>query len=242
MEVIPAIDLRGGRCVRLYQGDFARETVFSDDPVEVACRWEKAGARHIHVVDLDGARTGAPVNMGPIEAMVRAVGAHLQVGGGIRTLETIEKLLGIGVRRVVLGTTAIEDPALLEEACQLYGSAIVVSIDARMGMVAVRGWQEALPVTAIDLARGLVKLGVQRLVYTDISRDGTLSGPNLVAIADLARQVSVSIIASGGVGTLEDIRNLAELGVEGIIVGRALYTGAVDLAEAIAIAQRAGRR
>lgn len=241
MDIIPAIDLRGGQCVRLYQGDFAQETVFPDDPVEAARRFESAGAKRLHVVDLDGARTGAPGNLPQIEAIIKAVRAHVQVGGGVRTLETIERLLEMGARRVLLGTRAIEDPALLDEACQRHGSAVVVSIDARRGMVTVRGWREALPVTAVDLARGLVRLGVQRLVYTDIGRDGTLEGPNLQAIAEIVRQVSVPVIASGGVGAVEDIRRLCELGVEGVIIGKALYTGAVDLAEAIATARHMAR-
>lgn len=234
MEVIPAIDLRDGRCVRLYQGDYARETVFADDPVAMAQRWQAAGAVRLHVVDLDGAAAGRPVNGDVVRRIVAAVSIPVQLGGGLRTLADIAAALEAGVARAILGTAAIEDEALLEEACRRYGDAIAVAIDARGGVVAVRGWREATTVEAVVLASRVIELGARRLIYTDVLRDGTLTGPNVEATAALVAAVPVPVIASGGVSSLDDLRRLAAVGVEGAIVGQALYTGAIDLAEAIA--------
>lgn len=237
MEVIPAIDLRGGRCVRLYQGDYAQETVYSDDPVEVALRWQSMGAARLHVVDLDGAASGEPANLDVIGSIARSITMPLQLGGGIRSIEAIEKALGMGAGRVVLGTSAVGDPGLVETAYRQFGAdAIIVGVDARDGMVATRGWLETSGVAAIDLARRMTSLGVRRFVYTDIARDGTMTEPNFQAIEDLMKSADASVIASGGVSTLEHLSRLAGLGVEGAIVGKALYEGAIDLREAIAVA------
>ncbi|MCH8191545.1 MAG: 1-(5-phosphoribosyl)-5-[(5-phosphoribosylamino)methylideneamino]imidazole-4-carboxamide isomerase [Chloroflexi bacterium] len=241
-EVIPAIDLRGGRCVRLYQGDFAKETVFSNDPVGVARRWEAAGAPRIHVVDLDGAASGRPVNTSIVEAIAGAVSIPIQVGGGLRTIEAIELLLARGAQRVVLGTSAAEDPALVGEAAQRFGEAIVVGVDARDGLVATHGWVKAQAISAVDLIKRMEALDVRRFVYTDIARDGALTGPAVDSIGDLLASTGAAIIASGGVSSLADLEQLAGLGIEGAIVGRAVYTGDVDLRRAVAMAETWDRR
>ena len=241
-EVIPAIDLRGGRCVRLYQGDFAKETVFSNDPVGVARRWEAAGAPRIHVVDLDGAASGRPVNTSIVEAIAGAVSIPIQVGGGLRTIEAIELLLARGAQRVVLGTSAAEDPALVGEAAQRFGEAIVVGVDARDGLVATHGWVKAQAISAVDLIKRMEALDVRRFVYTDIARDGAPTGPAVDSIGDLLASAGAAIIASGGVSSLADLEQLAGLGIEGAIVGRAVYTGDVDLRRAVAMAETWDRR
>lgn len=233
MEIIPAVDLRNGKCVRLYQGDYAQETVFSDDPVAMALRWQSEGAKRLHLVDLDGAAEGEPRNLNTIEKIVAAVEVPVQVGGGIRSLETIVQLLDTGVSRAILGTVAIEDPALVEEACRRFGEQIVIGIDARDGMAATRGWLQQSSVTAGELANRMVDLGARRFIYTDISRDGTLTGPNFEAITELLSQLDVPVIAAGGISSIEHLTKLAELGVEGAIVGRAIYTGDVDFKEAV---------
>lgn len=234
MEVIPCIDLRGGRCVRLYQGDFQKETAFSADPLGMARHWEGLGAPRLHIVDLDGARLGEPVHTGLIADMAKAVKIPLQVGGGVRRLGTVEALLNLGVGRVVLGTAAVSDPELVVEACRRFGERIVVSIDARNGLVATRGWQEASALTAGELLARMAALGVRRFIYTDIARDGTLQGPDYEALRGLLSQTPLPVIASGGVASLEHLRRLAELGVEGALVGRALYNGEIELREALA--------
>lgn len=237
MEVIPAIDLRGGRCVRLFQGDYARETVYSDDPVEVALRWQEMGAVRLHVVDLDGAAQGEPVNLEVVASIAGSIWTPLQLGGGIRSIETIERAIAMGAGRVVLGTSAVADPGLVESACQRFGpDALIVGVDARDGLVATRGWHESSDVTAIDLVHQMAALGVRRFVYTDISRDGTMTSPNFQAVEELMNGAGFAVIASGGVSTIDHLRQLAALGVEGAIVGKALYEGAIDLREAIAAA------
>ncbi len=237
MEVVPAIDLKDGRCVRLYQGDFSREEVFSEDPVEVALRWQEQGATRIHVVDLDGAASGSLSNLGPIEQIVSAVGVPVQVGGGIRSLAAAQRLVGMGVDRVVLGTSALEEPALVARTLRAYGrEAIVVSIDARDGRVAVRGWVAQSDVGALDLVRQMASLGVHRFLYTDIARDGTLTEPNFEALAEVMA-LGEPIIAAGGIASAEHITRLASLGAEATIVGRALYVGAFTLPEALAAAE-----
>lgn len=233
-QVIPAIDLRGGRCVRLVQGDYNRETRYSDDPVSVARKWEQAGAPLIHVVDLDGAKDGQPVNHEVMAAICGAVSIPVEVSGGIRTLEAIEAALAYGAGRVQLGSAAVRQPELVAEACARFPGRIVVSIDARNGEVMTDGWLQGSGVRALDLARQMVERGVPRLMYTDISRDGALSGPNIDAMREMVQAVDVPVVASGGVTSIEHLRHLAGAGCEGAIVGRALYEGAIDLATAVA--------
>jgi len=237
MEVIPAVDIRGGRCVRLYQGDYDRETVFSEDPVAMARHWERLGAPRLHVVDLDGARAGQPVNDRVIEELLSAVEIPVQVAGGVRQLDVIARYLETGADRVVLGTAAVHDQPLVSKACAMFREAVMVAVDARRGRVATAGWREASGETPEDLMQRLVELGVPRFIFTDISRDGTLRGPNLAAIGRLARAFRTPVIASGGVTTVEHLRRLAKLGVEGAIVGRALYDGGLELSEALAAVQ-----
>jgi phosphoribosylformimino-5-aminoimidazole carboxamide ribotide isomerase len=232
MEIIPAIDLRNGKCVRLYQGDHKRETIFSDKPVEVALRWQSEAARRLHLIDLDGAAKGELCNLEAIEDIIAAIDIPVQVGGGIRSLETIEQLLKIGVERTILGTVAVEKPNLVQEACRKFGEQIIVSIDARDRLVATRGWLQESQVAASQLAKQMVNLGVKRFIYTDITRDGTLTRPNFEAVAELLSQVSVPIIAAGGISSVYHLTRLAELGVEGAIVGKAMYTGDIKLADA----------
>ena len=232
-EVIPALDLRGGKCVRLYQGDFQQETVFSEDPVEMAQHWAALGAPRLHIVDLDGAARGEPVNLSIVRRINAAVPCPLQVGGGIRGLAVLRRLLDYGIQRAVLGTSAVREPSLVQEACRRFGEAVVVSIDAREGLVAVQGWQERTGIEAIELAKGLADLGVRRLVYTDIERDGPLSAPNFAALERLLASVTLPVIAAGGVTTLGHLERLRSLGCEGAIVGRALYAGSLDLRTAL---------
>ena len=234
MEVIPAIDLKGGRCVRLYQGDYDREQVFSDDPVAVALEWQRQGARRLHVVDLEGARDGRPVNLDAVEAIAAQASVPLQVGGGIRDRATAQHLLDAGAQRVVLGTAAVETPALVEQIMDGYGAdAVVVSIDAREGLVALRGWRTASQVTARELLTSMVERGVRRFVYTDISRDGTLTSPNYAALEEVVAATQAAVIAAGGIASVEHLVRLARTGVEGAIVGQALYVGSFSLAEAL---------
>ena len=232
MEIIPAIDLRNGKCVRLYQGDYGKETIFSDDPISVALRWQSEGARRLHIVDLDGAAQGKPVNLDTIEDIVAAIDIPVQAGGGIRSIETIEQLFATGVERAIMGTVAVEKPDLVKEACQRFGDRIIISIDARDRLVATRGWLQKSEVTASELASKMIELGVTRFIYTDISRDGTLTSPNFEAIAEFLSQVSAPVIAAGGISSVYHLTRLAELGVEGAIVGKAIYTGDVKLSEA----------
>jgi phosphoribosylformimino-5-aminoimidazole carboxamide ribotide isomerase len=233
MIILPAIDIKDGHCVRLYQGDYAQVTTYDTDPVQVALRWQEAGASWLHVVDLDGAKQGMPVNVDIIRRIRTATDLHIEVGGGMRSLAHIEQILAQGVERVILGTIALTDRALLQEALERWREQIVVGIDARNGRVAIAGWYETSGVEATALAHSLEELGVQRFVYTDIARDGTLSGPNLEALANMQRATSRALIASGGVHTVADLRDLAKLAVEGVIVGKALYTGDIDLATVI---------
>ena len=234
MEVIPAIDLKDGACVRLFQGDFDQETVFSRDPVDMALRWQSAGATRIHVVDLDGSRTGTPSNLGTIEKIADAVSVPLQVGGGIRSRDTAHRLLEAGVGRIVIGTAAVEDAEMVEELCRDWGQdRLVVAVETRDGKVAIKGWLEQVPMNAVDLVLKMSKLGARRFLYTDVSRDGTMTSPNFEGVASMVTETGQTIIASGGVSSLADIRRLAVTGAEGAIVGRALYQGAIDLAEAI---------
>lgn len=234
MEIIPAIDLKGDRCVRLYQGDYSQETVFSDNPVGVALHWQSLGASRLHLVDLDGAAKGELHHLKTISGVVQAVKIPVQVGGGIRQLRTMEQLREVGVERVILGTAAVENPNLVKEACRRLGEVIIVGIDTRDGYIATRGWQQKTTLSALALIGKMAKLGVKRFIYTDITRDGTLTEPNFEAIAELVIKTSLPIIASGGISSLSHLQRLSQLGVEGAIVGRALYTGDIQLAEALA--------
>ena len=234
MEVIPAIDLRAGMCVRLYQGDYDRETVYSDDPVKVALEWQEMGARRIHLVDLDGAASGVQANLDVVRRIANAVDAPIQFGGGIRSAHAAEGILDMGVQRIILGTSAVEAPSFVEQACRRFGAdAVIVGVDARDGMVAVRGWRETSSTSALDLIHSMAALGVKRFIYTDIARDGTLSSPNFNAIEAIVRGCDSFLVASGGVSSLEHIRRLDSLGLEGAIVGKALYSGDIDLREAV---------
>lgn len=236
MIVFPAIDIRGGKCVRLTEGRFDKETIFADDPVDMAVRWENEGAEYLHLVDLDGALAGKPVNVEVIAAIVRSVRIPVQLGGGIRTLDTIAQLLEVGVKRVILGSIAVKQPELVAAACKKYGDRIVVGIDARDGLAAVEGWGIAGGIGAEELAKKMAEVGVARIIYTDISRDGTLSGVNVPATAALAKASGIPVIASGGVRDLTDMKAVKQAagdGIEGVIVGKAIYTGTLQLADAI---------
>jgi phosphoribosylformimino-5-aminoimidazole carboxamide ribotide isomerase len=236
MDVIPAIDLLNGRCVRLYQGDYEQSEIFAEDPVTVAQSWAAQGAQWLHLVDLDGAKTGEPVNLSVVSQIVEALNIPVQVGGGLRTQERVASFLEMGVRRVILGTVAIENPDLVAQLCQTYPGQIVVGIDARDGMVATRGWLETSTVSAIALGQRVASEGAAAIIYTDIQRDGTLQGPNLPQLREMADAVSVPVIASGGVSSVTDLLSLLALepiGVSGVIVGKALYTGNISLPEAL---------
>jgi phosphoribosylformimino-5-aminoimidazole carboxamide ribotide isomerase len=235
VTIYPAIDLRGGRCVRLVEGDFARETVYGDDPVAVARRWEAAGARWLHVVDLDGARAGKPVQAPLVAEICKAVRIPVQMGGGMRDAAAVETVLATGVARAILGTIAVRDPALCAALCTAHPGKIAVGIDARDGLVRVAGWLEGEAVEATALARQVAGQGAATIIYTDIGRDGTERGPDLEGTRAVAAAAGIPVIASGGVGSLAHIEAAAALGVEGIIVGRALYTGAVDITAALAL-------
>ena len=240
MIIYPAIDIRGGRCVRLTEGRFDAETVFADDPAEMALKWAGLGAEFLHLVDLDGALAGEGKNVPVIERILQSVNIPVQLGGGIRNLETIEKLLALGVTRLILGSAAVKNPQLVEEACKKYPGHIAVGIDAKNGDVAIEGWGKGSGVAATELAKKMAAYGVETIIYTDISRDGMLSGVNVEATAALARACGVPIIASGGVASLEDIRRVKAVeadGVQGCIIGKAIYTGAVDLKAALALAK-----
>ncbi|MEI6777907.1 MAG: 1-(5-phosphoribosyl)-5-[(5-phosphoribosylamino)methylideneamino]imidazole-4-carboxamide isomerase [Chloroflexales bacterium] len=234
MDIIPAIDLKDGRCVRLYQGDFAQATVYGDDPVAMARRWADLGATRLHVVDLDGAKSGRPVNTDAVRGIVRALKIPVQLGGGLRREEDIVTALALGVERVILGTAAVEHAGLVAQMVARFGEQIIVGVDARNGMVATDGWTSTADVRATDLIERMAILGVRRIIYTDISRDGTLTEPNFTAMAELIRPDGPAIIASGGIAVSEHLLRLAHLGAEGAIVGKALYTGAIDLEQALA--------
>lgn len=240
MLVIPAIDLKGGRCVRLRQGRMEEETIYSPEPGQIAARWKSAGAEWIHVVDLDGAVAGSPMNVEAVKDIRAAVDIPLQLGGGIRDPEGIEEWLAVGIERVILGTAATENPSMVKEACQRYPGRIAVGIDAREGEVMIRGWLEGTSRKAADLAQEMEGYGVSVIVFTDISRDGVGGGINLVQAHEVAKTINTPLIVSGGVATLEDVKAVKELtpfGVAGVITGRALYEGTVDLAEAIRVAK-----
>lgn len=236
MELWPAIDLRGGHCVRLLQGDYDRETVFGNDPVAMVEQFRAGGARRLHVVDLDGAKAGEPVQADLIGRMVRAAGMPVQLGGGIRSLETARAYAEAGVQRLVVGSVAIEQPDLLKELAVALPGRIVLGLDARDGLVATRGWLETSRLAAVDVARRHERLPLAAIVYTDIAKDGMMAGPNLPALEEMINAVPLPVIASGGISSADDIRAVAACGAAGCIVGRALYDGAVTLADAAAAA------
>ena len=238
MILFPAIDLKDGRAVRLLRGEMATATVFNEDPAAQARAFAAAGFAWLHLVDLDGAFEGRPVNRSAVEGILAAVDMPIQLGGGIRDMETIEAWLEAGITRVILGTAAVKDPALVRRACAAFAGRVVVGIDARDGRVAVEGWAETSEIGAAELAKGFEDAGVAAIVYTDIERDGALQGPNVEATARLARSIEIPVIASGGVGSLDDLAALLEIsdaGIEGVICGRALYDGRVDPATALAL-------
>ena len=233
MIILPAIDIKNGQCVRLYQGDYDQVTTYDVDPVQVAQRWQSAGANWLHIVDLDGAAAGHPVNVKTIKNIRACTTSHIQLGGGMRSLADIGDMLDLGIDRVVLGTVAITDRTLLMEALARWDECIVVGLDARSGSIAISGWRETSQVLATSLASELCAAGVQRFIYTDIVRDGALKGPNIEELKEIQGMISCSLIASGGVSSIDDLLSLARLDIEGTIVGKALYTGDIDLATAI---------
>jgi len=241
MDVIPAVDIKNGKCVRLFQGRMDSETVFSDDPAAMAKRWEDEGAEFIHIVDLDGAIEKSPQNLGSIRKIINSVDAHIQVGGGIRNERTIRMFLEIGVKRVVMGTEAIRNPKLVKDACKEFPGQIVVGIDARNGWVAIEGWTKTTQIKAVDLAIQFEDSGVAAINFTDIHRDGMQTGPNIEETRRLAEAVNIPVVASGGISSIEDIQNLMPLetvGVVGVIIGRALYSGRLKLKEAIEVLKK----
>lgn len=235
MLILPAIDLRGGKCVRLKQGDYAQETVFGDDPAAMACRWVSLGAKALHLVDLDGAKAGQPVNGDAIRAIVEAANVPCQMGGGIRSEKDIETAFGWGLRRVIVGTRALQDPGWVRQMAFAYPKRIVLGLDARDGKVATHGWQTVSQATVLEMAQEFSQWPLAAIVFTDIARDGMLSGPNIDALVELARAVPVPVIASGGVTTLDDVRQLVEKKLAGCIIGRALYEGQLDLAAVLSL-------
>ncbi|MBD0316868.1 MAG: 1-(5-phosphoribosyl)-5-[(5-phosphoribosylamino)methylideneamino]imidazole-4-carboxamide isomerase [Nitrospiraceae bacterium] len=240
MLIIPAIDLKDGRCVRLKQGDLRRETAYSDDPPAMALHWQQLGARFLHIVDLDGAFEGQPKNMSRIEAIVKAVSIPVQIGGGIRTMETIRRYFTQGAARIVLGTAVLENPALLEHACAEFPHRVLVGLYAKGGHVAVRGWTSVSGTSASDLIPQLSRYPLAGLIYTDIARDGMLQGPNLSALANVLRSSPMPVIASGGISRIDDIRAVKSLGpgIKGVIIGKALYDGKLDLKAAMEAASQ----
>ena len=236
MNIYPAIDIRGGKCVRLEEGRFDRETIFADEPADAAERWINAGADWLHIVDLDGARAGAPVNLIKVKEIAAKFAGKIQLGGGIRTMPTIREVLAGGISRVILGSVAVSEPQLVRQACEEFGERIAVGIDARGEEVAVNGWEKPGRISVSDLAVQMRDIGVKRIIFTDISRDGMLSGVNIEATLRLAAIGGFEVIASGGVKGIEDVLSLANFsnqGIDGLIIGKALYTGAVDLTEAL---------
>jgi len=240
MIIFPAIDIRGGKCVRLEEGRFDRETVFAENPVEAAHRWVEAGTDWLHIVDLDGARTGKPVNLAVVSEIAKTFNVKVQLGGGIRSAETVGEVLAAGINRVILGSVAVRSPELVRQVCSAYADRIVIGIDARGGEVVVEGWEKSGLIQADDLALRMKEVGATRIIYTDISRDGMLTGVNVAAALQLAEKSGLAVIASGGVKGMEDILALlplAKRGIEGVIIGKALYTGAISLPDALRAAQ-----
>ena len=240
MILYPAIDIRGGRCVRLVEGDFDRETAFDADPADAARRWADAGAEWLHVVDLDGAKTGIPANREAVARIRAAVPIPIQLGGGLRRLEDLEVVVALGIDRAVLGTAALRDPALVEEAVSRWGEAIAVGLDARDGRLATDGWLAQSDARAVEVARTLAAIGVAHFIITDIARDGTLTGPNLAGLEEVIAAVDTGVIASGGMSSLADLEATARIGAAGAIIGRALYDGRIELGTALALVAALG--
>ncbi len=236
MNLFPAIDLYGGKAVRLYKGDYAHMTVYSDHPLSVARNFEAAGAKFIHMVDLEGARDGSTPNLSVVADVAQNTSLFVEIGGGIRDMQTIEKYLSVGVSRVILGTAAVTDPALLRTAVETYGSKIAVGADVKDGMIAIKGWLEKSAYTLEQFLADMQALGVETVICTDISKDGAMKGTNLTLYRELSERFSMQIVASGGVSSLEDVRALAAMGLYGAIIGKAYYTGAIDLREALEVA------
>jgi phosphoribosylformimino-5-aminoimidazole carboxamide ribotide isomerase len=236
VEVWPAIDLRGGKCVRLKQGDYQQETVFGEDPATMARHWVELGAKRLHLVDLDGAREGWPVNVEGVRAIVEAAGVACELGGGIRSQETIHRLLDLGLRRLVIGTLAIREPEWFRRMCGEFPGKLVLGIDARQGRVATDGWQRTSQMAATELAKYFAGEPIAAVIYTDIATDGMMSGPNIAAMAEMQAAVEVPVVASGGVTTVDDVSRLAAAGLAGCIIGRALYEGTLALPDALAAA------
>ena len=237
MIIYPAIDIKDGNCVRLLQGKFDELSIYSGNPVEMALNWESKGANYLHMVDLDGAKTGIAKNLDIVIETASKLKIPIQLGGGIRTIETIDYILSKGIERVILGTTAVRDNELIKLAVKKYRNKIVIGIDAKDGLVAIEGWVETSKYTAIEFGLRMEDMGVETIIYTDISRDGMLVGPNLFAMEEMASTLKIAVIASGGVGSLYDIEMLKSIGVTGVIVGKALYTGDISLEAAIKIAE-----
>ena len=232
MEVIPAIDILDGKCVRLFQGDYDKETVFSDYPIDIAKRWESYGAQRLHLIDLDGAKNGKPINQSTIVEISQSVDIPIQVGGGIRDFRTVEKYIQDGIDRVIVGTAAVRDPDLISKTIEIFGEeSVMVSIDAKDGVVAVDGWIKSSKISVFDLMDDIVDTGLKRFIYTDISRDGTLSEPNYGSIEDILEYSPMKMLAAGGISSIDDLNKLKIIGVEGAIVGRAIYTGDIVLSE-----------
>lgn len=238
MIIFPAMDLREGKCVRLYQGEFSTSQVVGENPVDIALNFKNQGAEYIHMVDLDGALKGDISNIAVIRDIINETGLPVQLGGGIRSISTIEKLVTLGVSRVILGTAALNNSEMVKEAVKYFGEKIAVGIDARDGFVAVEGWIKLSKINYIDFAKAIEDIGVKTIIFTDISRDGTLKGPNLEATGILNNKVSCNIIASGGMKNIEDIKKLKEMNMYGAIIGKALYSGSIALEEAIALGRR----
>jgi phosphoribosylformimino-5-aminoimidazole carboxamide ribotide isomerase len=239
MQIWPAIDLRGGKCVRLRQGDYSHETVYGDDPAQMARRWIGEGGRYLHLVDLDGAKDGASANLEAVRAILLAVEVPCELGGGIRDDAAIDRLLDLGLARLVLGTRALHEPAWFRAACRRHPGKLALGIDAKSGWVATAGWRETSSIRAIDLARQFAGEPLAAIIYTDIARDGMLQGPNFEALAEMKAAVECEVIASGGVTTANDVRQLAALGMHGCIIGKALYEGTLTLSAALAAAEEA---
>ncbi len=238
MEIIPAIDIRDGKCVQLYQGDYAQETVYSDDPIKMASHWVRLGALRLHLVDLDGARTGRPINTDIIGAIAASAGVPIQYGGGIRSVENALQIMKLGIDRVIIGTAAINTPNLIDQACQEFGpEAVVVGLDARNGYVATDGWTKSSQVPILELVNRIAESHVRRFMYTDILRDGTLTAPNYPAIHQLLNKTDLGILVAGGISSIDHINQLAHTTIEGAIIGTALYSEAIDLQEAIHASQ-----
>lgn len=239
MNIIPAIDLIGGKAVRLKKGDYNEVTVYNDDPVSVARSFESCGAGFMHIVDLDGAKDGSTANLGTIRNIVEATSLFVEVGGGIRNMDTVKKYIDMGVRRVIIGTAAVKDPEFLAAAVKEYPENIAVGIDVKDGMVAIKGWTELSEYSCFDFCEKMQRVGVKTIICTDISKDGMMSGTNLELYAELQKRYDMNIIASGGVSSIDDVKALVKMDIYGAIIGKALYTGAIELKGAIAVAKEA---